>query len=157
MNAPIQILATSYLTTVLGLPGKSKRRRLRKRGLEVRPEPQTVYRWSAVFATGPHKGLSVEGQLSPDEAAGALIRDAARSYATADAALDFLSTLFGIDPERSADVVLARAVRLAGANPARVHPGAQVEIVDKAGALPASHVLQFRRREPKPAGKGGAA
>jgi hypothetical protein len=96
------------------------------RPVKVRP------RFSAEWEGGPHHGQAVHGYETLDEAVGALIRKAAHGYETLDEVLDFFASLFGVDPNRTADVELARAVRFANRNPARVHPGVFLVLPDTA-------------------------
>lgn len=134
MGAPITIVVTTHPTMVERMPGRAKRRRLKKRGQPVVASAQIRNLFSAKFVGGPHDRESVSGHYSADEAVGALIRQAVNSdsYETADQVLDFFASLFGHDPLRTPDVQLARAVRMAAKNPRRIHPGARVVLPDTA-------------------------
>jgi NAD(P)-dependent dehydrogenase (short-subunit alcohol dehydrogenase family) len=80
---------------------------------------------------GAHDGRVVTGQLSPEDAVGALIRQVARSLGTADDVLAFLAGLFG-DPEvRGVDVTLARAVWIAATHPRRRNGGVRIETAER--------------------------
>lgn len=141
--APVRIVVTIRPTVVSALPPRDRRRRLLQHGVTPTTEASIGNRWAAEFVGGPHHGERVAGFHTPDEAIGALIRECANAYDTADDVLDFFATLFGHNPHRSADVHLARSVRMAGKNPRRIHPGVRVEIQevarDQAAPAPAPH------------------
>lgn len=146
--APVRIVVTVRPTVVSALPPRDRRRRLLRREVTPTAEATIGNRWTAEFVGGPHHGERASGHHTPDEAVGALIRECANAYDTADDILDFFASLFGHHPHRSADVHLARSVRMAGKNPRRIHPGVRVEIQEFARELaPAA---------PQPAAKPGA-
>jgi hypothetical protein len=165
MNAPITIRVRSYPEPIFAPSNPGKERRLKSADLPA-SAARIRQRWSAEFVGGPHHGASVRGELTPDEAVGALIRRCANEYQTADELLDFFASLFGHNPARSTDAHLARAVRLAAKNPRRCHPGVAVDIQDTAPAPAAAPAEPAGSRPigtapPRlralPAGKGGAA
>jgi hypothetical protein len=89
-------------------------------------------RFSAKFVGGPFNGVCADGHESADEAIGALVAAAASEYDNIPDVLAFVSSLFGVDPSRSWQAQLARAVRFANAPSRRVHPGVRVLMPDTA-------------------------
>jgi hypothetical protein len=153
--APVQIVVTTRPVAVVR---ERKVLRLKKDGgpTTVAAPGQIRQRFSARFVGGPHDGETVRGATSSDQAVGQLIRQAANSYATADEIIDFVSSLFGHDPARTADEHLARAVRMAAKNPLRVHPGVKVVLPDTSRGKPAA-AEPARAPAAAPAAKGGVA
>jgi hypothetical protein len=148
----VKIVVTLWPTEVMpkAKPAKPRRTKSGKTYLPPAKLPtRTRLRYAAEFVGGPHSGAAVVGKYRPDEAIGALLRQTANTYETADEVLDFVADLFGSHPDRSPAEQLGRAVRLAAKSPRRLNPGVEVVLPDYPAAAPALASVA--------AGKGGAA
>lgn len=87
------------------------------------------YRWRAELVEADGRpSIQVEGYQAPDQAVGALVREAVEACETHDQVLDLIAGLFRSQPHFSAEATIGRAVRIANALPRRKHPGVKVVI-----------------------------
>ena len=148
MKPSRKIVVTPYAATIVK---PSLARRAKKPGVVI--HGRIRQRWKAEFIEHGQVRDYVEGQLSFDDAIGALIRQMVRNCKTADDAFDFIASLFGNLAKRTADVTMSRAVWIAARARFRRNPGIAVEFPD---------CMEFPRdtkavHRSAPAGKGGAA